>query len=224
MPALPMREDFQSYKISVPHKTEPGITFAFPPLAWIGARFKWEIRNEDVGTDNNVFTKTIDRLLFQRALTYIGHPDLSNYTITVDVKSDSRGRRRRDRKRPGGQVGLICQRYLVVMKYVRPDTDTQSRSVPGIEISSNLERLRVTQPFHWEADKWYRLKATVQVNADGSGIVKAKAWVRGEPEPAAWTIEVPVTKAHSQGSPGLFGFAVNQRRVYIDNIEVTANQ
>lgn len=226
MPALPMREDFESFNVSVQHKTEQSVTFGYPPLAWIGARFKWEVRNEDAGAGagarNNVFTKTIDRLLFQRALTYIGHPDLSNYTIAIDVKSDSRGRRRRDRNRPGGQVGLICQRYLVVMKYVKPDPD--ARSVPGIEISSNLERLRVAQPFHWEANKWYRLKATVRVNADGSGVVKAKAWVRGEPEPAAWTIEVPVTKAHRQGSPGLFGFAVNQRRVYIDNIEVTANR
>ena len=41
----------------------------------------------------------------------------------------------------------------------------------------------------------------------GSGVVRAKAWKKGETEPTAWTIEVPHRHAHQNGSPGLFGFA-----------------
>ena len=57
----------------------------------------------------------------------------------------------------------------------------------------------------------------------GSGIVRAKAWKRGEPEPEAWTLEVPHKTAHQNGSPGLFGFSPQAERVYIDNVTVTAN-
>ena len=43
------------------------------------------------------------------------------------------------------------------------------------------------------------------------------------PEPAAWTIEVPVLHANQNGSPGLFAFSAH-KRVYIDNITVTSNE
>ena len=68
---------------------------------------------------------------------------------------------------------------------------------------------------------WYRLKAQVERNPDGSAVVHAKAWKRGEPEPAEWTISVPHKTAHPSGSPGLFGFSPQDMPVYIDNIEVT---
>jgi hypothetical protein len=54
-------------------------------------------------------------------------------------------------------------------------------------------------------------------------VVRAKAWEKGTPEPAEWTIEVPHQTAHQQGSPGLFGFAPQEQRVFIDNVSVTAN-
>ncbi len=62
-------------------------------------------------------------------------------------------------------------------------------------------------------------------NADGSGVIKGKAWPKGEPEPDKWTIEVPHKNAHREGAPGLFGFALQGKQpVYIDNISVTANK
>jgi hypothetical protein len=67
------------------------------------------------------------------------------------------------------------------------------------------------------------LKARVDTKPDGSGVVRAKAWKRGDPEPEAWTIEVPHKTAHQNGCPGLFGFAPQDQRVYIDNVLVTAN-
>ena len=75
----------------------------------------------------------------------------------------------------------------------------------------------------WLPNAWYHIKARVDVAADGSGTVRAKAWKKGDAEPAAWNIEVPHKKAHAHGSPGLFGFAPQEQRVCIDNVKVTAN-
>jgi cytoskeleton protein RodZ len=56
-------------------------------------------------------------------------------------------------------------------------------------------------------------------------VLRAKAWPRGEAEPAAWTIEVPHAQGHTHGSPGLFGFAPDTRyRVFIDNISVARTE
>jgi hypothetical protein len=63
----------------------------------------------------------------------------------------------------------------------------------------------------------------VDVAADGSGVVRGKAWKKGDPEPEAWTIEVPHRIAHKNGSPGIFGFTPQEQRAWIDNIEVKAN-
>ena len=58
---------------------------------------------------------------------------------------------------------------------------------------------------------------------DGSGVVHAKAWKKGEAEPDKWTLEVPHKTAHQNGSPGLFGFSPQDMRVYVDNVRVVAN-
>ena len=67
------------------------------------------------------------------------------------------------------------------------------------------------------------MKARVDTAADGSGVVRAKAWKRGDPEPEQWTLEVPHKTAHKEGAPGLYGFSPQDMRVYIDNVLVTKN-
>lgn len=69
----------------------------------------------------------------------------------------------------------------------------------------------------------HRLKARVDILADGSGVVRAKAWKREDPEPEAWGLEVPHKTAHKNGSPGLYGFAPQDMKVAIDNVVVTPN-
>jgi hypothetical protein len=87
-----------------------------------------------------------------------------------------------------------------------------------------MERLKQSAPFMIKPDTWYRLKTRVDVRPDGSGTIRAKAWVRDEPEPEAWTLEVEHQNAHTHGAPGLWGFAPQSRfRVYVDNITVTSN-
>ena len=208
LPGLPIKQDFEGFTITEKHETEENTMFAYPPLSWIGARFKFEVREKDGA---KVLAKTIDNKFFQRGTVFIGAAEMKNYTIQADVFSDGN-------KRKMSEVGLICQHYLIVLK----GNDQK------LEINSNLERLRVPavdapSNFKWAANAWYRLKARVDVAADGSGVVRGKAWKREEPEPAGWTIEVPHAHAHTSGSPGLYGFAPQEMRVYIDNVLVTPN-
>jgi hypothetical protein len=202
LPYLPLSQDFESISLTETNLAE-GATFAYPPLPWIGARFKFEVREKD-GT--KCLTKTIDNKFFQRATVFLGAPDAKNYTIEADVMSDGN-------KRKMSEVGIINQRYAIVLK----GNDQK------LEVSSNFERLREAVDFKWSPNAWYHLKSRVDIAADGTGIVRAKAWKRGDPEPDAWTIEVKHNTAHQEGSPGLFGFAPQDQRVYIDNISVKSN-
>ena len=43
------------------------------------------------------------------------------------------------------------------------------------------------------------------VALDGSGVVRAKAWKKGDPEPEAWNIEVPHAHAHERTRRGRRG-------------------
>jgi outer membrane protein assembly factor BamB len=204
LPSLPMSENFDGFQLTVPHPTESGVQFAYPPLPWIGARFKWEVRDLD---GNKVLAKTLDNIFFQRSMVFIGDAGMRNYTMEADVRSDGN-------RRTMSIVGLINQRYLIAL----------IGNSQELEVSSNQERIKAATPFRWAAGTWYHLKTRVDVASDGSGVVKAKAWKRGDPEPDAWTIEVPHRHAHAEGSPGLFGFAPQSMfRVYVDNISVTPN-
>jgi outer membrane protein assembly factor BamB len=187
----------------VPHVTEAGAQFAYPPLPWIGARYKYEVRDRE---GNKALTKTIDNKIFQRAAVFIGRADMSNYTVEADVFSDGS-------RRKMSEVGLINQRYVIVLK----------GNSKELEVNSNFERIRVGVPFNWSPNTWYRLKTRVDLAANGSGTIRGKAWKKGDPEPEAWTIEVPHARAHTSGSPGLFGFSPQDMRVYIDNVTVTQN-
>jgi outer membrane protein assembly factor BamB len=201
LPYLPVKQDFESFTLS--ETNAEGVVFAYPPLPWIGARFKFDVRDRE---GNKVFAKTTDNRFFQRATVFIGAPDAKNYTIEADVMSDGN-------RRKMSEVGVINQRYLIVLK----------GNEQKLEINSNLERLRVSQDFPWQPKVWYQLKAQTDIEADGSGVVKAKAWKKDEPEPDKWTLEVPLKTAHQNGSPGLFGFSPQDMPVYIDNVTVTPN-
>jgi outer membrane protein assembly factor BamB len=210
LPYPPFSETFEAFELTemTTNSVESATPFAYPPLAWIGARVKFEVREKDGA---QALTKTIDNKFFQRGIGFIGTPDMSNYTIEAEVLSEGN-------RRKMSEVGLINQRYLIALK----GNDQK------IEISSNMERLRVpegtaTPNFRWSPNTWYHLKARVDVAEDGSGVVRAKAWPRGEPEPDGWIIEVPHERAHRQGSPGVYGFAPQEMRVMIDNLRVTPN-
>ncbi len=209
IPALPLSQDFESFELSntTTNTFEPPTAFAYPPLPWNSARFRFEVREREVdGVKTKALTKTIDNKLFQRGQVFFGSPELKNYTIEADVLSEGN-------RRKMSEVGVINQRYLVILK----------GNSQELEVNSNQERIKTAVPFKWLPNAWYHIKARVDVAADGSGTVRAKAWKKGEAEPDAWTIEVPHQHAHTHGSPGLFGFAPQEQRVCIDNVKVTAN-
>lgn len=211
LPYFPIKQDFESFELSetTTNEFEPPTKFAYPPLPWIGARFKFEVREVD---GSKVLTKTIDNKFFQRGTVFLGEANAKNYTIQADVMSEGN-------RRKMSEVGVINQRYMIVLK----------GNEQKLEVSSNFERLRAPEAtaapnFRWQPNVWYTIKSRVDVAADGSGVIRAKAWKRGDPEPEAWTLEVPHKIAHTSGAPGLFGFAPQDMRVYIDNVSVTANE
>ena len=202
LPYLPLHQDFEWMKLT--ETNSEGVAWSYPPLPWIGARFKFDVRDKD---GSKVLAKTIENKFFQRATVFLGAPDAKNYTIEADVMSDGN-------RRKMSEVGLVAQRYYIVLK----------GNDQAIEVNSNQERLRVDQEFKWQPKVWYHLKARVDIAQDQSGVVRAKAWKKGEAEPGQWTIEVPHKTAHQEGSPGLFGFSPQDQPVYIDNIVVTPNE
>jgi outer membrane protein assembly factor BamB len=223
--ALPIKQDFETFELkettgpglgnepltlalAEPGKTaqQPGPTnwnvveaptpFAYPPLWWNSARFRFEVRQAPGEGSTKAFCKTIDHKLFQRGQVFIGSPEMKDYTIEADVLTEGN-------RRKMSEIGVINQRYIVVLK----------GNFQQLEVNSNQERLKVAVPFPIAPNTWYRVKA-----------VRAKAWKKTDPEPEAWLVEVPHRTAHRQGSPGLFGFTPQEQRAWVDNILVTANK
>lgn len=202
VPAFPYAEDFESFALLVSSQTEPKYSYAYPPLPWIGARMKWEVR--DIG-GTNVLAKTLDNILFQRAVVFFGHPADSGYVVEADVMSDG------DR-RSMSCIGVVNQRYIIML-----DGNKQVLCA-----NSNYDRFSHEVRYPWKPKTWYRLKTRVSVASDGSGVVRAKAWPRGDAEPDHWMLEATHPHAHRSGSPGIFGFTPGSKfAVYVDNISVT---
>jgi hypothetical protein len=190
---------------AVPLKMESpaGEKVNFPPLAWLGARIKWYILEKD---DSKVIANRLDNVLFQRTMNFFGDPEMSNYILSADVMTDGN-------RRIKSTAGLVNQRYLITL--------VGNQNI--LEVSSNHERVKSSVKFPIKANTWYSLKTHVKSNADGSGEVRAKAWLRGEEEPTEWTIEVPVKRVHPKGSAGVFAFSPQaQKRVFLDNITLNA--
>lgn len=201
--ALPYSQDFEGFQLPEEHPVDK-VKFGHPPLPWIGARLKWDIREID---GNKVLAKTLDTVLFQRGLTFVGQPDMKGYTVQADVMTDGN-------RRIKSVVGLINQRYIISL--------VGNSNI--LEVSSNHEHLKDSVPFPIAANQWYSLKTRVDVAEDGSGVIRAKAWKKGDAEPEKWTIETKHKHAHSEGAPGVYGFSPQaQKSVFIDNILVTPN-
>ena len=170
LPGAPLKQDFESFELSnvTTNTVEPPTPYTFPPLPWNSARFRFEVREKEVqGEKTKALTKTIENKLFQRGQIFIGFPDMKNYTIEADVLSEGN-------RRKMSEVGVINQRYIIVLK----------GNSQELEVNSNQERIKSAVKFAWTPNTWYHLKARVDVAADGSGVVRGKAWKKGDSEPA----------------------------------------
>lgn len=145
-----------------------------------------------------------------RSTTFIGISAMKGYTIKADVRGNREGRRITD-------VGVIAGGYTVALL----------GAYQQIQVDNWESERRMMQqfPFTWEMGVWYTLKARVDYENDGKGglkgVVRAKAWKRGEAEPKEWTVEIEDPLPPDSGSPGLYGFVPVE--AYFDNVSVTAN-
>jgi outer membrane protein assembly factor BamB len=188
------------------YKSPEGEDVGFPPLAWLGARVKWYVLEKD---GSKVAANRLDQILFQRTTNFIGRPEMKNYTFEADVMTDGT-------RRVMSTVGLVNQRYLIAL--------TGNSRI--LEVTSNHERVKESVPFDVQPNTWYRLKTRVDRNPTGEGgVVRAKAWPKGQPEPDKWTIEVRQEKLHAEGAPAVFAFSPQSlKRVFIDNLAISANE
>ena len=199
VPSLPYKEDFEGFTLDQDHA---GVKVGRAPGGWFGGVAKWEVREKD---GSKVLGRIMENPLFQRTVSLIGHPADRDYTIQADVCIEGN-------RRSMASVGVVHQRYLIELK----------GNYQEIEVSSNVEALKVSAPCPVQPDKWYTLKTHVDRLADGSGIVRAKVWPRGEAEPSAWTIEVPHADVHQSGAAGIYGFTPQSRfEAYLDNLTIT---
>jgi hypothetical protein len=201
---LPYTENFEEgYELG--NTSSDGISFAYSPLSWLGARMRWQVQKSG---DNFVAGNTLDRVLFQRAINFIGHKDMSNYIIEADVMTDG------DR-RTKSNIGLINQRYIFGLV----------GNSQKLEVVSNYDRFRHSVSFPIKTKAWYRLKTCVEVVDTGKGLIKAKAWLKGEPEPSEWTLEVSHENPHLNGAPGIYAMSPqSKKKVYIDNLSIYYNK
>jgi len=201
---LPYEENFET-GFELTNMSTDEISFSYPPLAWLGARMRWQVQKNG---ENHLAGNTLDRVLFQRAINFVGHKDMKAYTMEADVMTDG------DR-RTKSNVGLINQRYVFAL----------IGNGQKLEIFSNYDRFWHSVSFPVKTNVWYRLKTRVDLLEDGSGMIRAKAWEKGSPEPTEWTLEVPHAVPHRHGAPGIYAMSPqSKKKVYFDNLLITYNK
>jgi outer membrane protein assembly factor BamB len=175
-----------------------------PPAWWVGAPTKVQRTVEGVG---RVLMRPRDDTVGRRAKVFIGMPNMSGVTIEADVRG-------REQRRQRGDVGLINERYGLVLFGNGQKLELHPWQAAD-EMTARVE-------FKWDADKWYRMKLRVDHQQDGSARVRGKVWAADAAEPEAWTIEKVDRIPHVMGSPGLYADGISD--VYFDNLKVYRNQ
>ena len=176
-----------------------------PPSWWVGAPTKVFQRTvEGVG---NVLIRPRDETVGRRAKVFLGQPNMSGLTVEADVRG-------REQRRQRGDVGLINERYGLVLFGNGQKLELHPWQAAD-EMTARVE-------FKWDADKWYRMKLRVDHQKDGTARVRGKVWAADAAEPEAWTIEKVDKIPHVVGSPGLYADGISD--VYFDNVKVYRNQ
>jgi hypothetical protein len=204
LPDLPYSENFED-GFELTNKSSDGISFSYPPLSWLGARMRWQV--QDFG-GNLVAGNTLDRVLFQRAINFVGHKNMNNYTAQAEVMTDG------DR-RIKSTIGLINQRYIFAL----------IGNSQKLEVISNYDRFRHSVPFTFKTKTWYNLKTRVDILDNGQGMIRAKAWLKNSEEPDNWILEVPHENPHLKGAPGIYAMSPqSKKKVYFDNLKISYNK
>jgi outer membrane protein assembly factor BamB len=198
LPPLPYSFDFEDIKIEDPTKG------GAPPPQWIHASTRFAVR--DLGGTKGLFRAT-DSSVARRVKTFVGPVDLHDYTVEADFRAA-------ERRRQMGDVGVIAQRYALVLF-----GNSQHMELHPWQAA---DEMTVRAPFAWKADTWYRVKLRVENRKDGTTVARGKAWPASEPEPAGWLVEKVDKIPHRQGAPGIYTDAGSDLNV--DNVKVYRNQ
>jgi len=195
IPPLPLKEDFEA----VAEKEVPN--------HWINTRGKFVVRAVE---GNKVLVKTADNpfAFIKRTRPYFGSPDWAEYTVEADVRA-------MERRRVMGDLGIVAQRYSLVLFGAHQRIELQSWQP---------ETARTTRDtFEWKPDVWYRLKLRVEKMPDGKVRARGKVWPRDQQEPQAWTIERIDPIGNLKGAPGLYADVPPAAEIFFDNISVYPN-
>ena len=187
IPQLPWQEDFESIEVG-----------KIPPH-WVRAEGRFAVREMD---GNKVLVKPPARRGLHRSNVYIGPPNMTDYTVQVDLLGTKPKRNLPD-------MGLIANRYTLEMQ----------GNHQRLQVLSWRSDLRMAKwvDLKWEPNVWYTMKMTVDI-VDNTAHVKGKVWGRGEPEPEEWTITVEDPLPNREGSPGIYGYSPAE--IYYDNLKV----
>ena len=184
-----------------------------PPVHWINATGKFAVRNLE---GSKVLVKLAENpfAFAKRTRPFFGATESSNYTIEADVRS-------MERRRQMGDVGIVAQRYELVLFGNHQRLELQPWQ-PETERTKKVE-------FKWKPDTWYVMKLEVQTLDGGRVRARGKVWPKGEAEPATWTVEREDPIGSLKGSPGIYADAMNSAptggsELYYDNIKVYPNK
>jgi hypothetical protein len=190
-----------------------------PPTHWVNATGKFTVRAVD---GNRVLVKLAENpfAFAKRTRPFFGPPDLSNYTIEAEVRSQ-------EKRRQIADVGIVAQRYEMVLFGNHQRLELQ----PWQPETQRTQRVE----YKWKPETWYVMKLEVQTLGKGQVRARGKVWPKGEPEPAKWTIERIDPIGSVKGSPGIYADAMNSQpknpdgtgggsEIYYDNIKVYRNK
>jgi hypothetical protein len=209
MPNLPWSYDFEKAMVGK------------PPLTWLNAGGKFKVM--EMEDKNKVLVKTLDLDLYHAARTYFGDTHRANYTVEADIMVGS--------KMAGGErnmpdAGVIGNKYQLLLMGNHQECAIVKWSGALPKEGQLGEALYKGVGYKWEPGKWYHFKLSVQKTAAGAD-VRGKVWLKGEQEPAGWTVALVDTQYNDEGSPGLFGESLVtpiKSEIYYDNIVVSGNK
>jgi len=201
-PRLPISESFDEVHLG---KQVPG---------WIGIDAKTAIVKRDGAV---VFKKKAAKpsAKYARMRAYAVAPLKAGVTVVADMLGEPKKGRK-----TLSDMGLINDRYMMIML-------AKEQAIRLVSWGP-IPRIQKDVPFHWNANTWYTAKLSVDVH-DGTGLIRAKVWPRGEDEPESWTNEISDPCPNLEGSPGLYAYSKGTSAkkhgapTYFDNFKVTRN-
>lgn len=176
-----------------------GYTGKQVPQTWVNAFLKLVPMDMDGDT---VLKKTVGKGR-PSAMIWLGPAEMSGYTVQADVMM-------KEEKFRMASIGITCQRYNLILKGNHGKLSIQSWA-PHLRMAKEIR-------YRSDPDVWYTLKMTVEVSDEGARVL-GKVWKRGEDEPEEWTLEAMDPHPNTQGSPGLYTYAIAD--CYFDNVIVT---